>query len=44
MNTNPCIEESSQLLEMLMPRMIDDAFKLTLDLIFPGGKKLIKND
>lgn len=34
-NTNPCIEESSPLLEMLIPRMIDDALKLTVDLIFP---------
>ena len=30
-NTNPCIEESSQLLRTLLPRMLDDAFKLTLD-------------
>lgn len=44
-NTNPCLEESSPLLEMLIPRMIgkldifklelDDAFKITLDIIFP---------
>jgi len=34
-NTNPCLEESSPLLAMLIPRMIDDAFKLTLDLLFP---------
>lgn len=34
-NTNPCIEESSPLLEILLPRMIDDAFKITLDVIFP---------
>ena len=33
-NTNPCIEESSPLLEMLLPRMLDDGFKLTLDLLF----------
>lgn len=32
-------EESSPLLEMLLPRMIDDAFKLTLDIIFPKYKK-----
>ena len=37
-NTNPCLEESSALLEMLIPRMIDDAFKLTIDLIFPEPK------
>ncbi|KAL4466032.1 hypothetical protein ABPG74_004269 [Tetrahymena malaccensis] len=34
-NTNPCIEESSPLLGMLIPRMIDDALKLSVDLIFP---------
>lgn len=33
-NTNPCLEESSNILEVLLPRMIDDAFKLTLDTIF----------
>ena len=30
-NTNPCLEESSKLLEMLLPRMLNDAFKLTVD-------------
>lgn len=34
-NTNPCIEESSPLLGMLIPRMIDDALKLTVDVLFP---------
>ena len=34
-NTNPCLEESSQLLKILLPRMLDDAFKLTLDKQFP---------
>lgn len=34
-NTNPCLEESNQLLRMLVPRMLDDAFKLTLDVVFP---------
>lgn len=34
-NTNPCIEESSPLLACYLPRMIDDAFKLTLDVLFP---------
>ncbi|CAD8201393.1 unnamed protein product [Paramecium octaurelia] len=33
-NTNPCIEESSPLLAQLIPRMLDDAYILTLDLIF----------
>ena len=30
-NTNPCLDESSYLLKRLLPRMIDDAFKLTID-------------
>ncbi len=30
-NTNPCLEENSALLKQLLPRMLDDAFKLTLD-------------
>jgi len=33
-NTNPCLEESSKLLKTLIPRMLDDAFKLTLDKVF----------
>lgn len=38
-NTNPCIEESSQLLETLLPRMLDDAFSLTIDRVFDTDKK-----
>lgn len=30
-NVNPCLETSSPLLEKLIPRMLDDAFKLTID-------------
>jgi len=37
-NTNPCLEESSSLLKALLPRMLDDTFKLTLDVIFPRPK------
>ena len=33
-NTNPGYEESSPLIEMLVPRMIDDAFRLTIDQVF----------
>lgn len=33
-NTNPGLEESSPLIKMLVPRMIDDALRLTIDLIF----------
>lgn len=38
-NTNPCLEESSQILKMLLPRMLNDAFKLTIDLIYKPDKK-----
>lgn len=38
-NTNPCLEESSKLLESLIPRMVDDGFKLTLDQIFKKKSK-----
>ena len=34
-NTNPCIELSSPLLESLIPRMLVEAFELTVDRIFP---------
>ena len=37
-NTNPCLEESSKLLKQLVPRMLDDALKLTLDVVFPPLK------
>jgi hypothetical protein len=30
-NTNPCLEESSPLLGLLIPRMINDALRLTVD-------------
>lgn len=33
-NTNPCLEESSKILEILIPRMLDDLFKLTVDKVF----------
>lgn len=33
-NTNPSIDESGPLLRQLVPRMIDDMFKLTIDKIF----------
>ena len=34
-NTNPCLEESSQLLKELLPRMVEDMLKLTIDQVFP---------
>ena len=33
-NTNPCLEESSKILKSYIPRMIDDALKLTVDTVF----------
>lgn len=38
-NTNPCLEESSKLLRTILPRMVDDALKLTVDQIFPRKRK-----
>ena len=29
-NTNPCIEESSELLKIYLPRMIEDMMKITI--------------
>ena len=40
-NTNPGYEESSPLIKMLLPRMFDDAFRLTIDVIF---KRNSEND
>ena len=37
-NTNPCLEESSQILKTLIPRMIEDMLRLTVDLSFPRLK------
>jgi hypothetical protein len=33
-NTNPGLEESSPLISVLLPRMIDDALRLTIDDIY----------
>lgn len=37
-NTNPCLEESSQLLSRYIPRMINDLLKMTLDNVFTQKK------
>lgn len=34
-NTNPCLRQSSPLLQTLLPRMLDDALRLTVDQVFP---------
>jgi len=47
-NTNPCIKESSNLLKILIPRMIEDMMRITVDRAFPrfkkggGGKSTVK--
>ncbi len=33
-NTNPGLEESSNLIKILLPRMMDDCLKLTIDDLF----------
>ena len=33
-NTNPCLEESNELLRKLLPRMIDDTLNIVLDPVF----------
>ena len=38
-NTNPCIEESSEMLRHYLRRMLDDMMKLELDPIFPKPSK-----
>ncbi len=44
-NTNPGLEESSPLIKMLVPRMIDDALRLTIDKSFDNndGNEKIKS-
>ena len=34
-NTNPCLELSSNLLSRIIPNFIENTFRLTLDPIFP---------
>jgi len=41
-NSNPSIEESNDLLRMLVPRMLDDAFRLTIDKVFTPSSKNCK--
>ena len=37
-NTNPSLDESSSYLRTLLPRMINDALRVTIDVVF-GPKK-----
>jgi hypothetical protein len=43
-NTNPGLEISSPLINQLLPRMIDDAFKLTIDDDFSVSSDFIKQE
>lgn len=38
-NSNPAIDESGTLLKVLLPRMLDDMFKITIDKIFSNRMK-----
>ena len=38
-NTNPSITTPGVILKAYVPRMIDDAFKLTIDKVFGNGEK-----
>lgn len=39
-NTNPCLEESNELLRKLLPRMIDDMLNIVLDPVFATQDQL----
>ena len=43
-NTNPGLEISSPLISQLVPRMIDDAFKLTIDEEFSLSSEFIDKE
>ena len=43
-NTNPGLEYSSPLIRMLVPRMIDDALRLTIDDIFESKSSCVDGD
>ena len=38
-NTNPCLETSCSLLSRIIPNMLDNAFRIALDSLFPVSKK-----
>ena len=42
-NTNPGLEESSPWIEIIVPRMLDDALRLTIDQLFNPGYDFSKN-
>ena len=36
-NTNPCLEESNNLLKSMIPRIIDDCLNIMMDPVFANG-------
>ena len=43
-NTTPCLEESSNILKILLPRMLNDAFSLTINKLFkPKINEYVEN-
>ena len=43
-NTNPCLEESSNILKMYIPRMIEDMLCLSVDALFNNYKGMISDN
>ena len=43
-NTNPCLEESSSILAMLLPRMVEDMLCLSVDALFNNYKGMINDN
>lgn len=43
-NSNPGLEESSPLIKTLVPRMLDDALRLTVDQVFPTKYSFTKEE
>ena len=37
-NTNPCLEESSSILQMYLPRLVEDMLSLSVDALFKQFK------
>ena len=43
-NTNPCLEESSSILKMLLPRMVEDMLCLSVDALFNHYKGMMRDN
>ena len=43
-NTNPCLEESSNILKMYIPRMIEDMLCLSVDALFNNYKGMVSDN